>query len=185
MIDAAHRLHLLRCQADFVARDPVSADDLAEIDLLNLICRRKIGNAFKSVKGLSVAMFRRNQFGGGCDAGSHLGFFRNSNGRPAALEDARVRKIISWEAFSSRQSSFQDAEPAPTPHPRAMAGQRPGPRSAALRARCLFAPSLWASRSSYASGRNQIRSAYRHRSQYHVAAPDMASPVTAAHRSSR
>src|SRR5437763_5369091 len=173
MIDAAHRLHPLRCQADFVACDPVGAYDVADIDLLNLICRRKIWNTFKSMKGFSVAMFRRNQFGGGCDVGSHVVFFRNSNGRPAALEGSREQKVISWEASSSRQSSFQDAEPAPTPHPRAMAGQRPGPRSAALRARCLFAPSLWASRSSYASGRNQIRSAYRHRSQYHVAAPDM------------
>src|SRR5437762_11777795 len=72
MIDAAHRLHPLRCQADFVAGDPVGAYDVADIDLLNLICRRKIGNTFKGMKGLSVAMFRRNQFGGGCDAGSHV-----------------------------------------------------------------------------------------------------------------
>src|SRR3954463_4949601 len=72
MIDAAHRLHPLRCQADFVTGNPVGAHDIADIDLLNLICRRKIGNTFKGMKGLSVTMFRRNQFGGGCDAGGHV-----------------------------------------------------------------------------------------------------------------
>jgi hypothetical protein len=60
MIDAAHGLHLLRRQADLVTGDSVVSYNLSEKKLLNLVGRRKIGKTFKRMKGLSLAMLRRN-----------------------------------------------------------------------------------------------------------------------------
>ena len=75
MIDAAHGLHPLRRQADFVPGDPVGAYDFSEIDLLDLIGRRKIGKIFKPMKILSLAMLRRDQFSGRYDScGGHMVF---------------------------------------------------------------------------------------------------------------
>src|ERR1700704_4066176 len=72
MVDAAHRLHLLRRQADLVTGDSVVSYNLSEKKLLNLVGRRKIGKTFKRMKGLSLAMLRRNQFGGISDAAGHM-----------------------------------------------------------------------------------------------------------------
>ena len=72
VVDAAHRLHSLRGQADLVAGDLIRAYYLSDIDLLHLIGCRKIRNTLDRVKVLSVPMLRHKHFGGRCDIGAHL-----------------------------------------------------------------------------------------------------------------
>src|SRR3954451_16465966 len=126
MIDAAHGLHPLRRQAEFVADDQVGADDFSKIDFLNLVGRRKIGKTFERVEILTVAMLRRNQFGGGSNAGGHMLAF-NSNGRFARWREVKQSLILS-QASSNHRTSVRDAEREPARHPRARAGQQPGHR---------------------------------------------------------
>jgi hypothetical protein len=74
MVDAAHRLHALRREADLVASDPVVAQAPSDVGFLNTISRREIRKTVKRMKILSLAMLRRDQFGRIYDAAGHPDF---------------------------------------------------------------------------------------------------------------